>query len=274
MAKDPAFLFYSADFLTGVADLTMEERGQYITLLCLQHQKGELSEKTIKLAVGNVSDDVLSKFTKLENGNFINKRLLNEMVKRDKFTPYKIASATLGGLISSHKELTTKQIQFIKSQFNIKDFLFEDKEKIKTSISEWLSECLTIFENENENESKDIKKGEDFEIEKPDEKPIIKKPKEEFDLLNVHQRIPDYIYEYYTPEQVHERNLKIADELLNSDVWIESVARQANLQTGLAKTKVKEFLRTIETGHKNYDSLSKIKSYFSNWIKTNKTLTT
>jgi len=51
MAKDPAFLFYSSDFLSGITDLTMEERGQYITLLCLQHQKGSLSEKTIRLSV-------------------------------------------------------------------------------------------------------------------------------------------------------------------------------------------------------------------------------
>ena len=29
MSKDPAFLFYSSDFLTGVMDLTMEENGIY-----------------------------------------------------------------------------------------------------------------------------------------------------------------------------------------------------------------------------------------------------
>jgi hypothetical protein len=64
MAKDPAFLFYSSDFLNGVADLTMEERGQFITLLCLQHQKGTLTDKTIRLSLGSVSVDVLSKFSK------------------------------------------------------------------------------------------------------------------------------------------------------------------------------------------------------------------
>ena len=43
MERDPAFLFYSSDFLSGIADLNMEERGQYITLLCVQHQKGRLN---------------------------------------------------------------------------------------------------------------------------------------------------------------------------------------------------------------------------------------
>ncbi len=60
MAKDPAFLFYAQDFLVGCSDLTLEERGQYITMLCLQHQKGFVTEKTIRLTVGSVSVDVLN----------------------------------------------------------------------------------------------------------------------------------------------------------------------------------------------------------------------
>ncbi len=80
--KDPAFLFYSSDFLTGVIELTMEERGQYITLMCLQHQKGRLSEKLIKSVIPNISDDVLLKFEQDKNGNFFNKRLDFETKKR------------------------------------------------------------------------------------------------------------------------------------------------------------------------------------------------
>jgi len=86
MAKNPAFLFYSQDFLIGCADLTMEERGQYITLLCLQHQKGHLSEKSIKLAVTNITADVLKKFKKDCDGNYYNERLALEAQKRDNYT--------------------------------------------------------------------------------------------------------------------------------------------------------------------------------------------
>lgn len=82
MAKDPAFLFYSNDFLTGVADLTFEERGQYITLLALQHQKGHLTPKAIKISVPSVSNDVLSKFSIDEDGNYFNERLELEANKR------------------------------------------------------------------------------------------------------------------------------------------------------------------------------------------------
>jgi hypothetical protein len=82
MAKDPAFLFYSSDFLTGVSDLTMDERGQYITLLCLHHQKGRLSRKAIKIATPNATADVLAKFSQDESGLFFNKRLEDEQKKR------------------------------------------------------------------------------------------------------------------------------------------------------------------------------------------------
>lgn len=82
MAKDPAFLFYPGDFLTGVQDLTMEERGQYITLLCLQHQKGHLTEKMIRLSCGNAAADVMAKFRQDAEGLFFNERLDIEIEKR------------------------------------------------------------------------------------------------------------------------------------------------------------------------------------------------
>lgn len=88
--KDPAFLFYSSDFLTGVSDLSMEERGIYITLLCLQHQKGRLSEKMIRLCCGNATasatQDVMQKFEVDENGLYYNKRLEIEIEKRKQHT--------------------------------------------------------------------------------------------------------------------------------------------------------------------------------------------
>lgn len=82
MSKDPAFLFYSSDFISGVSDLTMEERGQYITLLCLQHQKGHLSDKLIKISLGNATADVMQKFCIDDNGLYFSKRLDVEIKKR------------------------------------------------------------------------------------------------------------------------------------------------------------------------------------------------
>ena len=83
--KSPAILFYTGDFLNGCSDLTMMERGQYITLLCLQHQKGHLSQKNITLSVGDVSPDVLAKFKVDADGLYYNERMDIEMEKRSKF---------------------------------------------------------------------------------------------------------------------------------------------------------------------------------------------
>lgn len=84
--KDPAVLFYTSDFLSGVMGLTMTERGQYITLLCLQHQKGHLTEKDIELAVGSASADVMAKFISDDEGKYFNKRMEEEAEIRRRFT--------------------------------------------------------------------------------------------------------------------------------------------------------------------------------------------
>ena len=97
MAKDPAILFYTSDFLSGVMDLDMEERGQYITLLCAQHQKGHLSEKTIRLLVGSVSVSVLEKFEKDDLGLFYNRRMDEEIDKRLRFIDSRVNNGSLGG---------------------------------------------------------------------------------------------------------------------------------------------------------------------------------
>ena len=95
--NDPAVLFYTSDFLTGITSLTNDEIGQYIKLLCIQHQTGHLSEKTIKLSVGIVSEDVLSKFIKDENGLYYNERMDIEINKRNEFVNSRKRNGSLGG---------------------------------------------------------------------------------------------------------------------------------------------------------------------------------
>ena len=82
MAKDPAMLFYTKDFLTGVAFLSMKERGQYITLLCLQQQLGHMSKKQMETAVGKISPGLWEKFVEDEQGLWYNVRADVEIGKR------------------------------------------------------------------------------------------------------------------------------------------------------------------------------------------------
>lgn len=150
MAKDPAFLLYSKDFLTGVQDLTMEERGQYITMLCAQHQKGKCSSKWLSINIPNASSDVLSKFEKDEDGNYINSRLSDEIETRKLYRPRKIASATLGGLIS-RSGLSNADSRKIKDEFNISDFEDFDEKEMKQNISIWFKHMLNYIVNANAN---------------------------------------------------------------------------------------------------------------------------
>lgn len=126
MSNDPAFLFYSSDFLSGIADLNMEERGQYITLLCVQHQKGRLNKKMISIAVGDAAADVLAKFRHDENGLLYNERLEKEIQKRSEFSNKQREKAL--GRWAKEKE--------------------KDKEKNNTKAD---AAALPIIENENDN---------------------------------------------------------------------------------------------------------------------------
>lgn len=106
--KDPAVLFYTSDFLSGASDLTMEERGQYITLLCLQHQKGRLSRKVIELTVGRVSADVLSRFVRDGSGYYYNPRMEAEMEKRRRYSQSRRENGAKGGRPKRSEEAYAK----------------------------------------------------------------------------------------------------------------------------------------------------------------------
>ncbi len=96
MSKDPAFLMYSKDWVSGTADMMPDEKGVYIDLLCLQHLGDGLPTDTRRLAkmVGISHDDFLriwkivgGKFSR-ENGKFFNKRMKKEVEKRRQFSEY------------------------------------------------------------------------------------------------------------------------------------------------------------------------------------------
>src|SRR3989339_1774273 len=97
MAKDPAFLFYSQDFYIGTVDLTDEEVGKFIRILCVMHQKGRLKEETIRLLVGSVSVNLKDKFRIDENGLWYNERLELESDKRKNFTNSRKNNGSKGG---------------------------------------------------------------------------------------------------------------------------------------------------------------------------------
>lgn len=99
--KPPAFQFYPADFLVGCAELSAEETGAYIRLLCYQWSKGGLPSDPSKLAIlGGCTSDALAsimhKFCLSEDGCIRNARLEEERKKQAEFRASRSENAKKG----------------------------------------------------------------------------------------------------------------------------------------------------------------------------------
>lgn len=97
MAKDPAILFYTSDFLTGTAFFTDEQRGQYIRLLCEQHQNGHIPENHMVSICFSLASPVVKKFSKDSDGNYYNERMEEEIEKRRHFLDTRYFNGKKGG---------------------------------------------------------------------------------------------------------------------------------------------------------------------------------
>jgi uncharacterized protein YdaU (DUF1376 family) len=108
--KAPAFQLYAQDFLTGVMDLTMEERGVYITLLCKQWSVNDtngIPKKRLRLFLGydweNLPEMVKEKF--IDNGDyFYNKRLLQIVLDQNAFREKQRLNGLKGGRPKTQKK--------------------------------------------------------------------------------------------------------------------------------------------------------------------------
>jgi uncharacterized protein YdaU (DUF1376 family) len=156
--KDPAFLFYTKDFITGTMHMQPDEVGAYMRMLCYQHQHGSIPNdvQKIKRIIGVFTDEdferiwseISSKFVNHSINHLVNERLSTELEHRKNYRPKKQASACLAGLISSHKNLTREQINQIKKQFNINEFIQKtDDIEMKNQIKNWFNNLVNQMVN-------------------------------------------------------------------------------------------------------------------------------
>ena len=94
MAKDPAVLLYTQDFLVGTITMTNEQRGKYITLLCLQHQKEKLTLKDLQTYLTDEDIEVAEKFPIQSDGFYYNQRMYDEAIKRKNYTESRRSNRT------------------------------------------------------------------------------------------------------------------------------------------------------------------------------------
>jgi len=83
MAKDPAVLFYTSDFLVGTYSMTDAQCGQYMRLLCLQHQNGHLTDAIMHDVLhGKMDAGIVQKFKIDADGLYYNERMDAETNRR------------------------------------------------------------------------------------------------------------------------------------------------------------------------------------------------
>ena len=145
MSKDPAFLFYSADFLVGTMFFSDEQVGKYIKLLCTQHQKGPLTEKDMLNICKTYDKDIFAKFEK-DGKLYFNQRLSEEIEKRKKYSESRRQNR-----LKKAKKADNDNIckTYDKDSDNISSTY--DKHMLNTSKS-----YEKHMENENENENENI----------------------------------------------------------------------------------------------------------------------
>lgn len=89
MGKDPAFLFYPGDWLSGTMGMTFEEKGAYMELLMAQFSRGHMTYHMIGQVLGQNSGQIWEalkdKFKIDEQGRYFNERLEAEKERRKAF---------------------------------------------------------------------------------------------------------------------------------------------------------------------------------------------
>jgi uncharacterized protein YdaU (DUF1376 family) len=105
--KAPAFQFYADDFIGGTVELTAQEVGCYVRLLCYQWGNGSVPESRQKLkriCGSRVSDSVLSKFP-----NGVNPRLEQERLKQEVYREKQAANGRASAQARFNHRSTTVQ---------------------------------------------------------------------------------------------------------------------------------------------------------------------
>lgn len=147
MNRDPAFLMYAKEWLSGTLELTHEEKGVYIDFLCYQHQNGGLPNSEKKLArIAGLSPEKFSeiwveikgKFRLNDDDKLVNNRLEQEVERRKDYSHKKATYGIFGSLIKK-LECDPEIIDDIKQKFEYQEFTqYRDKAELKKKIKEWV----------------------------------------------------------------------------------------------------------------------------------------
>ena len=206
--KDPAFLFYSSDFLTGTYFLNDNQVGKFIRLLCFHHQKGRLTKEHMLKICLTYDKDIFDLFTQDENGLYFNERLESEVDRRKKYSESRR---------SNRKKKTNNETPVLNISKTYDQHMETETETETITITKTDVEIYPSFED-----------FWDLYDKKTGNKMLIK-PK--FDKLpqKVKEQILNYLPAYIesTPDKAYRKN---PQTFLNNKSWEDEIITQNGRQ--------------------------------------------
>lgn len=160
--KDPAFLFYSKDWLEGTAELMPDEKGIFIDLLAHQHQKGNLPTETKRLSrlVGlseenfiPIWNEIKHKFEQ-EGNRTVNRKLEQVVTERYRKGRKNKLIGTFAHVLKKLNLNKTKEKE-LKKLFKVDELLESDTEWTTERLTEWCKNSIPLIEDANANEDQD-----------------------------------------------------------------------------------------------------------------------
>lgn len=145
--KQPAFLFYSKDWIVGTLGMDHHVKGVYIDLLALQHHKQSLTADTVQLArmLGISHDDFLKAWDVLKDKFvLVDGKLYNQFL--DDVISTNAKKAWTNAIVATYgyqlKKLAPEDREKLKGRFNVSTFLSESSETISEAIAKWIASIL------------------------------------------------------------------------------------------------------------------------------------
>lgn len=234
--KDPAFLFYSKDWVDGTAYLTAEEKGVYIDLIVHHHQHSGIPNDLKKLArICRMNDkdflrvwgEVKLKFFE-ENGMFYNKKMLEVTIKRKEKSVKNTVIGTFASILRL-KSLKPNEYEVIKKSFKCEEWLSQSTECLTERLTEWIDERLKSIANAN---------------------------------------IINNSYSSNTDSK-KKKSKELWEFLCNSKQWIDPLIMKHQTSRELITLSLKDFFIIQNLIENPREDAEEVKKHFANWLKTN-----
>jgi uncharacterized protein YdaU (DUF1376 family) len=178
--KPPAFQFYPDDFIGGTCDLSAQDVGAYIRLLCYQWSRGSIPiddlTKLARIAGAKVTQDVLRKFPL-----GVNARLETERVKQDEYRAKQSAKGHASALARFNRGSTVVQPSGkpqgqpeVNSPSPSPSSVSKKEEKKpkapKLSDDEWMASLKTNPDHEGKSIESEFRRASEWVSKNPDRK--------------------------------------------------------------------------------------------------------